>query len=230
MTKGNKPISFDHAKKIAGCAILKHLYYAGLKPVKWAVLEDAYIESGSGWFFWGKKENFVSLKQEAVDVCFACNVSKEGECGQIESFHGTEDMVDYIETRYGSSQDWREILIPKEIKYVLRKDRKFVPITLEHAQKMAEYPILFNICRSILQTNDMEKLLEDDYLEAEYCWIFLRNKNIVVPPQDWFENDYGAYAISKKGDSSHIMHFPDEPERLKAYLQVMSDHFKKNGT
>jgi hypothetical protein len=75
MTKINKPISFDHAKEIAGCAILKYLYCAGLKPIKpRAVLEDAYIESRNGWFFWGKKENFVSLKQEAIDVCFACNV------------------------------------------------------------------------------------------------------------------------------------------------------------
>jgi hypothetical protein len=100
-------------------------------------------------------------------------------------------------------------------------------ITVDQARKMAENAVLEDIVR--LNLIEPVRLLEDEYLEADYCWIFLRSKKIVIPHDRWFERAYGAYAISKKGGFSLITDFSDEPEKLKEYLQTMSDYFERKG-
>jgi hypothetical protein len=59
-------------------------------------------------------------------------------------------------------------------------------ITIEQALEIATSAVSKELAE--LKIIAPDKLLEDEYLEAEHCWIFLRNKNIVIPPKDWFLN------------------------------------------
>jgi hypothetical protein len=176
MTENRSQVSFDHAQLIASCCVLEHAYYSGLKLVEpTKILDDIFMESNFGWIFWGSRENFVPSWKG-----FSCMVNKKGECQQVANF-----ITEWLD------QNWREKTISKK--------RKHIKITFCHAKKIAEISVLSDICRSNLQIIAPTKLLEDNYLETEYCWIFLRNKKIVVPSQNWFSKSYGAYAVSKKG-------------------------------
>jgi hypothetical protein len=101
-------------------------------------------------------------------------------------------------------------------------------ISFEQAQKIAENAVRSDI--SPVRLQGLNNLLEEDYLEAECCWIFLRSKKIVIPPEDCILMAYGGYAVSKKGECSLITHFDYSPEKLNAYLKVMSDYYKKSNT
>jgi len=70
-------------------------------------------------------------------------------------------------------------------------------------------------------------VLQDDYLEAEYCWMFFRNKAIVIAPERALSDC--AYCISKHGHGRSIADYFNDPVRLREYLQIMSGHFKERG-
>jgi hypothetical protein len=216
MTKNMEKVVFYHAKIIAECYVLEYIYNAGLQLVSPAkILEDTYLESEIGWIFFGNKENFVLPELLSQNTYFACMVNQKGECHQIVDFFANSEEI------VGNNQNWK--------KNTISNKRENMAIAIRHAQKIAESSVLNDICRFNLLITKPIKLLEDNYLEAECCWIFLRNKEIVIPLQNWFAKSYGAYAVSKKGTCNIITHFPGEPERLKAYLETMSDYFKKSG-
>jgi hypothetical protein len=96
-------------------------------------------------------------------------------------------------------------------------------ITLDQARKIAT-----DLALSHLSSYWIDKsipLLQEGNLEAEHCWMFFRNRAIVINQEgalaDW------AYCISKKGTARSIVDFSDDPVRLHEYLQIMSNHFKE---
>lgn len=100
-------------------------------------------------------------------------------------------------------------------------------ITVEQARKIAEDAVMQE--RGQYENAEIEQALEDGFLEAEHCWIFLRNRKIVVLPENWFTRSYGAFAVSKKGTMSQISSFEDDPAQLPRYLQTMSEYFHRRG-
>jgi hypothetical protein len=70
-------------------------------------------------------------------------------------------------------------------------------------------------------------LLRDAQLEAENCWIFFRNPEIVIPPERAL-SDF-AYCVSKKGTARSIPDFSGDSVRLREYLIDMSGYFKERG-
>lgn len=96
--------------------------------------------------------------------------------------------------------------------------------TFEQAKKIAEKCVYKHL--KLFLYNREINVLDENYLEAECCWFFFRNKLIEGPPEQalrWF----CAYAVSKRGELRTIADFSDEPEKLQEYLWVMSNHFKE---
>lgn len=96
-------------------------------------------------------------------------------------------------------------------------------ITLAQARKMAEDAVMQD--EAYYENSELEQALEEEFLEAEHCWIFLRNRKIIVLPENWFTKSYAAFAVSKKGVISQITAFEEDREQLLAYLQTMSEYF-----
>jgi hypothetical protein len=71
-------------------------------------------------------------------------------------------------------------------------------------------------------------VLRDDYLEAENCWMFFRNKEIKLPDSRSVDGllPTWAYCWSKCGEGRLVYDFSDDPQRCRAYLQELSDYFK----
>jgi len=98
-------------------------------------------------------------------------------------------------------------------------------ITFEQARVRAE-----NEARSHLKyflKDESTPLLEERYLDAECCWMFFRNRAIVVPPEQSLRT--GAYAVSKRGSLRYIADFSDDFAKLQAYLLTMSNYFRDRG-
>lgn len=70
--------------------------------------------------------------------------------------------------------------------------------------------------------------LQDDYLEAEHCWMFFKKKDIVVPPEASLGINW-AYVVSKHGKFSLVQDFSSDSKKLNAYLKTMSDYFARKG-
>jgi len=100
-------------------------------------------------------------------------------------------------------------------------------ITLAQGRQVAEDAVMRD--KIHYKNSELEQALEDDFLEAEHCWIFFRNRNIVVLPENWFTKSYGAFAVSKKGAFSQITAFEEDRAQLLAYLQTMSEYFGRRG-
>lgn len=97
-------------------------------------------------------------------------------------------------------------------------------VTLEEAKAIARKEAFHNL-RYFLK-DDTTPLLSEQFLQEDGCWMFFSNKNIVLPPDR--ELTWGwAYAVSKKGNLRSIADFSDEPEKLQAYLQTLSDNFER---
>lgn len=98
-------------------------------------------------------------------------------------------------------------------------------MTLEQARKVASDLALSHL--SIYWNDKSIPLLQTENLEAEHCWLFFRNRAILIPQEgslaEW------AYCISKKGTARSIVDFSDDPVRLYEYLQIMSNYFKERG-
>lgn len=71
-------------------------------------------------------------------------------------------------------------------------------------------------------------LLRDEFAEAECCWFFFRNKEIVGPPERALTWDK-TYVVSKKGNLFSIVDLSDKPEELRVYIQRYSSHLKRLG-
>lgn len=98
-------------------------------------------------------------------------------------------------------------------------------ITLEDARKIATDIAAYDTARDV--EDKSIPLLQDNYLEAEYCWILFRNKAIVIAPERALSDC--AYCISKKGHGRSIADCSNDSVRLHEYLQIMSNHFKERG-
>lgn len=83
-----------------------------------------------------------------------------------------------------------------------------------------------SLLRNVLLGNEIA-ILQDRYLEAEYCWMFFRNKEIFIPEEQALAD--GAFVVSKKGAFRYIADFSSEPEKLQSYLETMSNYFKDRG-
>ena len=98
--------------------------------------------------------------------------------------------------------------------------------TFNQAKKLAEEAALDDLAE--FMGDPTMNVLDDMYVEAEYCWFFFRNKQIQGPPERvlrWKR----AYAVSKKGGLRVIADYSKDPVRLQEYLQIMSNHFKEKG-
>ena len=98
-------------------------------------------------------------------------------------------------------------------------------ITMREAKKIAE-----NAAKEQLQSyaNSKISFLSDEFMEADYCWFFFRNKKIIGPPEEVLNWDW-AYAVSKKGELSLIADYSKDTEALKDYLKKMSNYFRDRG-
>ena len=103
-------------------------------------------------------------------------------------------------------------------------ENSMLSISLDQARKIAEDAARMNLSDFLLDSPD--KILRDEYLEAEYCWMFFRCRKIVVPPEASLRGDW-AYAVSKTGLVRDVPDLSDDRERLHAYLEKMSDYFRR---
>jgi len=97
-------------------------------------------------------------------------------------------------------------------------------ITLDEARKIATDRVKYDVQWDI--KDDSIPLLQDNYLDADCCWMFFRNKAIVIAPERGLSDC--AYCISKKGHPRSIPDFSSDPARLQEYLQIMSNYFKQH--
>ncbi|WP_156459513.1 hypothetical protein [Brevundimonas sp. Root1279] len=67
-------------------------------------------------------------------------------------------------------------------------------------------------------------LLSAHVLEGEHCWFFFRNPTTEVPSAAWYAAGW-AYAISRRGQVRSIADLSAEPDKQRAYLELMSAHF-----
>ncbi|WP_433693512.1 hypothetical protein [Herbaspirillum seropedicae] len=102
-------------------------------------------------------------------------------------------------------------------------NRKLVPISFGEAKSIAEQHAFVDF-RDVVK--DASQVLKKEYLEAEYCWMFFRNDQIVVPLEATLGMKW-AYVVSKKGTYSMVQDFSGDEKKLLDYLNAMSDHFKK---
>lgn len=100
----------------------------------------------------------------------------------------------------------------------------FSKITLEKARSIAREQALFNL--SSFVDEEGEDVLEADYLEAEHCWMFFRNRGIHVSKTVLLGIEW-AYVVSKRGKFSMVQDFSSDREKLLEYLKTMSDYFAR---
>jgi hypothetical protein len=68
-----------------------------------------------------------------------------------------------------------------------------------------------------------EHVLDDDFLEAEHCWMFFRSRSIVMPPERSL-SDF-AYVFGKRGGGRWVPDYRGNEPRLREYLKTCSDDF-----
>lgn len=73
------------------------------------------------------------------------------------------------------------------------------------------------------------RVLRDDYLEAEHCWMYFISDACVLPADAALGTKW-AHVVSKRGTYAMVQDFSGDADRLKAYLQTMSEYFFKGGT
>lgn len=96
-------------------------------------------------------------------------------------------------------------------------------MTLEEAKELAEQLAFIKLNK--YRSNETIPLLSEDYLEAECCWFFFRNKE-VEGPEDGFRSWDCAYSVSKQGDVGTIADLSSDPKKLEAYIKKFSDRCK----
>ncbi|OXM82457.1 hypothetical protein [Paenibacillus rigui] len=101
-------------------------------------------------------------------------------------------------------------------------------ITYAQARQLAEELAYENLNHFV--PNNNSQLLSHRFEEAECCWFFFTNEDIIptLPEEAWFSKSYSSYAISKKGEARSIYNYTNEKEKLKKYVHVLSNYFKLN--
>ncbi|HEY4162470.1 MAG TPA: hypothetical protein VGM59_05355 [Dongiaceae bacterium] len=100
-------------------------------------------------------------------------------------------------------------------------------ITFDEARALAEQEA-HRILAPFMKTAE-QAALSKDYLEAPHCWMFFKNKEIVIPRDQIIGNGIPplcAYVYSKRGEGRLVSDLSDDPERCKKYLQEISDYFQ----
>ena len=103
--------------------------------------------------------------------------------------------------------------------------KKSKNITLRQAKKIAIDIAVYDTVNDVTDTS--MPLLQEEYLEAENCWMFFRNRLIVIAPERALSDC--AYCVSKRGNGRSIPDYSNDPVRLVEYLHIMSNHFKERG-
>ena len=98
-------------------------------------------------------------------------------------------------------------------------------ISLDEARKIATEQAAYHL--EAIRKDKSMPLLQDSYLETDYCWMFFRNKGIVLAPEQALSG--WAYCVSKKGHARSIADFSDDMIRVHEYLQTISNYFKEKG-
>lgn len=68
------------------------------------------------------------------------------------------------------------------------------------------------------------KVLRDDFLEAEHCWMFFTS-DASLRPADAAPETKLAHVVSKRGSYVMVQDFSDDMHKLAATLRAMSDYF-----
>jgi hypothetical protein len=98
-------------------------------------------------------------------------------------------------------------------------------ISLSDALKIAESAARRNL--SCFLPREDATVLAGEYVEAEHCWMFFRSKEIFVPPEGELRGGW-AYAVSKTGEIREVPDFSSDKQKLKEYLEEMSEYFIRN--
>lgn len=98
-------------------------------------------------------------------------------------------------------------------------------ITFLDAKKIAEDMAKERVID--LVPSNFNRWLDEYYLEAESCWMFFRNREIIIHEERTLV--FGAYVVSKKGNARFIADFYDDKLRCEEYLLKMSNYFKDKG-
>jgi hypothetical protein len=96
-------------------------------------------------------------------------------------------------------------------------------ITFEQARKLAEDTAVKQV--GMFRNNCEIPVLREEYVEAECCWFFFRNRQIEIPESMSLKDC--AYAISKKGQVYGIADYSDNHIKLNEYLEKFSEHLKE---
>lgn len=68
------------------------------------------------------------------------------------------------------------------------------------------------------------RVLRDDYLEAEHCWMYFMS-DAYVQPADAAPGMKYAHVVSKNGKYARVQDVSDDPAKLLAALQAISQRF-----
>lgn len=96
-------------------------------------------------------------------------------------------------------------------------------INFDEARKIAEEQARLSL-GPYMPDPTVEPLDQGRLLEAEHCWMFFKNPQILVPEHGWFVRQ-AAYAVSKRGSFSMIHDYSYDPVQLQAYLHTLSNYF-----
>ena len=72
------------------------------------------------------------------------------------------------------------------------------------------------------------RVLRDDYLEAEHCWMFFMSDAVVLPIDAAVDGKW-AHVISKKGKYAMVRDYSSDADKLQGYLQTVSEYFRERG-
>jgi len=104
-------------------------------------------------------------------------------------------------------------------------DSNLTSISYSQARVIAEQHARANLAEF---AGSSSQILKSEYLEAEHCWMFFRSEEIDVPAEATLGMRW-AYVVSKKGTYSMVQDLSDDQQRLRTYLQTMSDYFQRRG-
>ena len=99
-------------------------------------------------------------------------------------------------------------------------------ITLDTAREIAA-----NDARETFSTYIPDHLLsplDPVQLEAENCWMFFLHKDVCIPPESRLGLRW-AFVVSKQGSTAMVQDLSDDAEKVHAYVNTMSEYFKRNG-
>jgi hypothetical protein len=70
-----------------------------------------------------------------------------------------------------------------------------------------------------------EAVLDEDFLKADHCWMFFRNRSITLPKSSLLDL---AFVYGKRGGSRNVPDLRENPNELATYVQRLSKFFEIN--